>query len=259
MRRSALGRTLALVVGGMALAGPAAAQTGSPSQPTTLGSPFVETSAGRALQRITYGNFDQSSDFSQVFRNGSYENLRLGRCPAQGSCPSGDASQFLLNRIVTQSQTFPLASPAGGFAFTWKEGAEPTVDTEFLGPFYAERGMTVGKYQVSIALSYQRNSWESLNDTPIRNDNVGFNWGDFDTNDAGRSYVARSRMNMHSDVATLGLNFGITPKLDIRALVPVVHTTVEGSTSSSTSTSTASTASPRWERRPASPRRGATT
>ncbi len=230
MRGSALGRTLALVVGGAALASPAAAQTGHPSRITTLGSPFVETSAGRAMQRITFGNFDQSSDFFEVFRNGSYQDLRSGRCPAPPTpCPGGDSSNFLLNRIVTQSQTFPLVSPAGSFAFTWKEGAEPTLDSEFLGPLYAERGTTVGKNQLSVIVSYQHATWESLNESLIRNDEAGFNWGDFDYSGTGRSYVARSRMNITSDTAVLGVNFGITPRLDIRALVPVVHTSVEGS------------------------------
>ncbi len=230
MSSSALRRTLILMAAGLALPSPAVAQvTGHPTRITTPSSPFRETSAGRAMRRISFGDFDASPGFFEVFRNGSYENVRSQFCTDPRLCPADDTSSFLLNRIITQSQTFPNASSASGFTFTWREGAAPVLESEIFGPLYGERGLTNGRNQLSVTLNYQHLAWESLNDSPLRNDQAGFDWGDFNYSGQGGSYVGRCRMNITSDMAILGLNYGLTPRLDVRVVVPFVSTSVEGS------------------------------
>jgi hypothetical protein len=197
--------------------------------------PFVETSAGRAWQRITFGAIDCASDapvcandpFSVlgIFVNGTYRDIRAN----YGGDPLvPNAAEFLGNRVATQSQTFPTASSASGFTFTWRGGPTPTLDSEMFGPLFGERGRTNGRGQLSATFTVQRMLWESLDGSQIRNDQPGLLWGDADYVD-GFGYVGRCRMNIDSTIASIALNYGLSDRLDVSVALPLVRTTVDGS------------------------------
>jgi hypothetical protein len=209
------------------LAAPAAlfAQTGK--QPSN---PWEESSAGAALQRITYGAYLGPNDpFNEVFANGSYQDLRGQFCSSASCAGQPGTAEFLLNRIVTQSQTFPTASTASGFTFTWGAGPVPQLTTDVYGPLFGERGFTNGRRQLSVTLTYQRLAWQELDGSAIRNDDEGLLWGDSDYDANGSGYVGRCRMDIATNMAVVAASYGVTDAVDISVAVPLVRTTVEGS------------------------------
>jgi hypothetical protein len=209
----------------LAAAAPLAAQVGrQPSQP------WEESTAGAALQRITYGAYQGANDpFNVVFANGSYQDLRGQFCNSSACASQPGVAEFLLNRIVTQSQTFPTASTASGFTFNWGAGPVPELETDVYGPLFGERGLTNGRRQLSVTFTVQRLSWGELDGSEIRNDDEGLLWGDSDYDAAGGGYVGRCRMNIATDMAVVAASYGVTDRLDVNAAVPLVRTTVEGS------------------------------
>ena len=213
---------------------------------TSQSNPFQETSAGRAWQRITFGAldcqpgsggataFDCSQDAfttSGVFANGTYRDIRF----QYGGMPPGTpaTADSLANRVITQSQTFPQASSASGFTFTWGGGPTPTLDSELFGPLFGDRGRTNGRGKLSATLSVQFLKWETLDDSEIRLNKPGLLWGDdaysTDGSETLFGYVGRCRMNIDSVVASLSFTYGIADRVDVTVGAPLVHTKVEGS------------------------------
>ncbi len=232
-------RLLARIVLVSALTWPAAAQ-GLPG--SSAANPYVESSAGRAWQRIAFGALDcgpglseaaafcPNDAFSQsgVFGNGTYKDIRFVYAATPGQANSAD---FLANRVITQSQTFPQASTASGFSFTWN-GPTATLDSQMFGPLFGDRGRTNGRSKLSATLTVQNLKWQKLDGSEIRNDQAGLLWGDDNYADFGNGpagYVGRCNMNIDSLVTSLALSYGITDRLDVTVSVPLVHTTVEGS------------------------------
>lgn len=221
-------------------AGSAAAQ-GLPG--SSAANPYVESSAGRAWQRIAFGAIDcgpglsEASAFcpndaftqSGVFQNGTYQDIRFVYAGAAAGGPN--SADFLANRVITQSQTFPQASTASGFSFTWN-GPTPTLDSQMFGPLFGDRGRTNGRNKLSATFTIQNLKWEKLDGSDIRNDQAGLLWGDDGYADFGNGpagYVGRCKMDIDSLITSLALTYGVSDRLDLTVSVPLVHTTVEGS------------------------------
>jgi hypothetical protein len=212
---------------------------------TTASNPLVETSAGRAWQRITFGTIDCGTNLSEagdfcpddvftqtgVFENGTYRDLRFQYSGAPlGATPN--AADFLANRVITQSQTFPQASSASGFTFTWGSGATPKLDSEMFGPLFGDRGRTNGRRKLSATLTVQFLKWATLDGSEVRLNKSGLLWGDdgyLVDEGVAYGYVGRCLMNIDSVVTSLFLTYGISDRLDVTFGAPLVHTSVEGS------------------------------
>jgi hypothetical protein len=207
----------------------AAAQAGR-----SAATPFVESSAGRALERITFGAIDCvdppacSTDpllVNGVFVNGTYSDTRLHY---GGPLGQPDVSNSLLQLILTQSQTFPSPSTASGFTF--RIGAVvPVRESELYGPLFGERALTNGRGQLSLTLNANRLQFQSLDGSAILNGQGGLLWGDTNYDGAGGGYVGICRMDITSTVAYGAANFGLLDQLDVSVSVPVIHTEVTGS------------------------------
>jgi hypothetical protein len=217
-----------------ALSSPLVAQPGS-----SAANPFVESSAGRAWQRITFGAIDcadgepacASDPFvtSGLFVNGTYRNIRFNY---GGDVTVPNVAEFLGNRVVTQSQTFPTASTASGFTFSWQGGPTPVRDSRLFGPLFGHRGRTNGRGQVSVTATVQRLEWESLDGSKIRQGQSGLLWGDaayLELDGVEFGYVGRCIMDIDTTVGTVAVGYGVTDRLDVSVAVPLVRTEIEGS------------------------------
>lgn len=210
-------------------AGEVAAQAGS-----SAASPFVESSAGRALQRITFGAIDCvdppacSTDpllANGVFVNGTYADTRGNY---GGPAGQADVSNSLLQLILTQTQTFPNPSTASGFTF--RLGAiVPVRESELYGPLFGERALTNGRGQLSFTANVSRLKFVSLDGSAIQSGQRGLLWGDTNYDGAGGAYVGICRMDITSTVFFGAVNYGLLDQLDVSVSVPVVHTNVTGS------------------------------
>lgn len=226
-------RFVALLIAAVAST-PLVAQPGS-----SASNPFVESSAGRAWQRITFGAIDCADGepacatdpfvTSGLFVNGTYRNIRFNY---GGDVSVPNVAEFLGNRVVTQSQTFPTASTASGFTFSWQGGPTPVRDSRLFGPLFGHRGRTNGRGQLSVTASAQRLEWESLDGSKIRQGQTGLLWGDasyLELDGVEFGYVGRCRMDIDTTVGTVALGYGVTDRLDVSVAVPFVRTEVEGS------------------------------
>jgi hypothetical protein len=243
-------RHLALVAAILALPGTALAQEAGRSR----ANPFQESSAGRAWQRITFGAIDCGQDLSEakdycpkdaftqqgLFVNGTYKGLRFQYAGAPLDTPA--VAENLADRVLNQSQTFPAASSASGFTFSWHGGATPSRDSEMFGPLFGERGRTNGRHQLSATVTLQQLKWETLDSFKVRdiptaaNGSIGANglpWGDpaylVSSDGSALGYVGRCEMNIDTRTLTAAANYGVTDRLDFAVAVPFVRSTVEGS------------------------------
>lgn len=229
MRRLITAAALLLCVTS-AMAGQAQAQPG-----TSAATPFEESSAGRAMRRITFAAIDcTKGDFlcpndafttSGLFDNGTYQDTRLNY---GGDLSQADVSNSLLLLILTQSQTFPNPSTASGFTF--RIGSlVPVRESELYGPLFGERALTNGRKQLSVSFNVNQLRFRSIDGSSIRNGERGLLWGDtdYDGNDGG--YVGICRMNIDTTVAFAAATYGLLESLDVSVAVPWVRTRVEGS------------------------------
>ena len=202
---------------------------------SSAANPFPESSAGRAMQRITFGAIDctrgdptcpnDAFTTSELFVNGTYADTRLNY---NGPLNQADVSNSLLSLILTQSQTFPGASTASGFTFT-VGGVVPVRESDLYGPLFGERALTNGRKQLSVTLNTHRLRFSSLDGSEIRNGEHGLLWGDTNYDNAGGAYVGICRMDINTTVFFAAANYGLLDQLDVSLAVPVVRTTVEGS------------------------------
>jgi hypothetical protein len=223
--------TLTTFIALTAAALPAAAQVGK-----NPGQPYEESSAGRAMQRITFGAIDgclpdatcPSDEFTtlRIFENGTYADTRLH---FGGDTRQADVSNSLLQLILSQSQTFPNVSTASGFTFQIGDANNVELESRLYGPLFGERALTNGKGQLSVTFNAHRLRFQSLNGSQIGNGDSGLLWGDTNYDGAGGGYVGLCRMDIKTTVAFAAANYGLLDKLDVSVAVPVVHTTVEGS------------------------------
>jgi hypothetical protein len=214
-----------------AVALPAAAQVGKdPNQP------YEESSAGRAMQRITFGAIDcpdppgcagDAFSTSGIFVNGTYSNTRANY---GGDTSQGDVANSLLQLILSQSQTFPNVSTASGFTFTIGSADAPELESRLYGPLFGERALTNGRGQLSVTFNAQRLRFQTLNGSLIGNTDSGLLWGDLGYDSTGDlGYTGICRMDINTTVYFAAANYGLSDKLDISVAAPVVHTSVEGS------------------------------
>lgn len=210
---------------------PASAQVGkNPNQP------FEESSAGRAMQRITFGAIDCSDPpactndaftTSGIFVNGTYSNTRANY---GGNTSQADVANSLLQLILSQSQTFPNVSTASGFTFKVGGGDNVELESRLYGPLFGERALTNGKGQLSVTFNAHQLRFETINGSLVRNTNSGLLWGDLGYDSTGDlGYTGICRMDINTTVYFAAANYGLRDKLDISVAVPVVHTSVEGS------------------------------
>jgi hypothetical protein len=197
--------------------------------------PFQESSAGRAMARITFAALDctpgdptcpnDAFTTSGLFANGTYQDTRLNY---SGDLSQADVSNSLLLMILAQSQTFPNPSTASGFTFRLGS-LVPIRDSELYGPLFGERAVTNGKQQLSVSFNINQLRFRSIDGSSIRNDQRGLLWGDTNYDSLGGGYVGICRMDINTTVWFGGATYGLLDSLDVSVAVPIVRTTVEGS------------------------------
>jgi hypothetical protein len=172
-----------------------------------------ESSPLNAIKRLFCANFDTSQFFADNVGGGAVIT---------------PVSTNLVNSFLFQSQTFPNVSSAAGFTFSWIGGAP--VASELYGPLFGERATTNGREKLSATLNFQQLDWATYDDQEIRLSDLGLDWGDLDPEGLVPSdpYRGVCNLNIRSRVLVLALNYGLTDNLDISAGIPLVSTTVSG-------------------------------
>jgi hypothetical protein len=163
--------------------------------------------------------------------------------------------------MLMQLSTIPLGSPTGGFTYTFDEtlGTFKRTSPSF-GPVFAERAVTMGRNRFNAGFSYQHTAYKRFEGQDLRNGSIKFylrheecctsgsgggsggggggsgggggpvvtpNDTRFDPPFEGDLIEAALSMRTTTDTATFSLNYGITDRWDIGALVPIVRVDID--------------------------------
>jgi hypothetical protein len=143
---------------------------------------------------------------------------------------AAEATRATLTRALLASvATTPVGSPSGGFTYRLNPElgtVERASDT--FGPLYLERALTSGAGQASFGFTFQYASFRSLDGNNLRD-------GDFVTvanqfrDEPAPFDVERLSLNITSRTATLAANVGVSDRIDLSVVVPLVQLEINGS------------------------------
>jgi hypothetical protein len=155
------------------------------------------------------------------------------------SVPTGDfvkdteAAAITANTItrllLAELTTLPLSSSSAGFTYR----LNPQLGTverasESFGPFFAERSLTAGRGQASLAVTVQFSNYTRLNDIDLDSGTLVTTANQFRDEPAPFD-VEELTLEMQSRTVTFLGNVGVTDWLDVGVAVPVVSLSLEGS------------------------------
>lgn len=147
--------------------------------------------------------------------------------------PQVQALLTLSESIGRQLSTYPLSSSAGGFSYL--EDPELGIlirQTQSFGPVYAERPLTLGKGKYNLGVGYTEFSFDRIGDLNLREGELNLVFTHKDVNDdecnlhpelEGDVVTAELFINFNSKVKTLSGSYGVTDKLDMSLVVPMVE------------------------------------
>jgi hypothetical protein len=133
--------------------------------------------------------------------------------------------------LLQQISSFPLASSAGGFTYTY----DPTLGTfarttDSFGPVFTERAQTIGRGKWNLGVNYQQTSYDKLDDLDLRNGDLQFQLRHQHPEAPGEPVQffegdvigAQQSIDIKSSTAVLYANFGASDRFDLSIAVPVV-------------------------------------
>ena len=154
--------------------------------------------------------------------------------------PQFQAVQQLNAQIADQLSSFPLASSAGGFTYTFDTALGVFVrSSDSFGPVFAERVDTVGKGRFNLGVNYSHFTFDSINDLDLRDGDLRLVFTHQDTNHNGNNetlffegdvITAQLSLKINTDITAFVFNYGITDRFDVGTAIPIVHVGIDART-----------------------------
>ena len=146
---------------------------------------------------------------------------------------AGDAALLLNVSLVSQlASSPPINSSAGGFTYEYDPVQDQDVRTsDSFGPIFAERPGTLGKGRLNIGVSSIHFEYDALDNISLTNGDLIFDLshedvtGDGTALDAfveGDLVEAKTFVELKSDTTAFFINWGMTERIDLGLVVPVV-------------------------------------
>jgi hypothetical protein len=160
-----------------------------------------------------------------LITNQSVQTGNLARDRNAAQATSDTIGQALLANLAT----LPVPSTSG--AFTYRLNPElGTVErtTQTFGPSFVERAQTAGRGQVSFGLAFQYLRFDSLDGRNLRDGSLVTTANKF-VDETTPFDADRLTLDIDVSVATFYGNAGITDRLDVGVIVPMVSLQVSGS------------------------------
>lgn len=126
--------------------------------------------------------------------------------------------------LATQLASVPLPSPASGFTYTYDAALGVfNRTTESYGPILSDRAEALGKGRASLAFSYQRFSFDSIEGLSLDAIPVVFTH-DNPVAGTGRDDVVTTSNSIGVELSqlTTSFNYGVTDRIDLAIAIPVV-------------------------------------
>ncbi len=179
------------------------------------------TPAGTAwAQRATVSDVLTFLVTNQSVATGSVE-----RDQAAAQATSDTISRALLANLAT----LPITTSSGAFVYRLNSDLG-TVErgTRTFGPFFVERALTAGAREVSVGLTVQHMRFDSLDGHNLRDGSLVTTANQF-VDEAAPFDLDQLALNIDASVATLYANIGVTNRLDVGVVIPMVTLRVSGS------------------------------
>jgi hypothetical protein len=162
------------------------------------------------------------------------------------SAVGGNATiiSFLTNAVSSNVANLPLSASSGGETFRF-EGATPVRTSISSGPIYAERAQTLGSGRLYVSLSRTGLQYETLRGVPLDAVPLVFTHGNVDFPDCDVIFNGDCTvygipqfenevidftlgLDVGVDVTAFALTYGITNRIDLGVVLPVVKTELRG-------------------------------
>jgi hypothetical protein len=197
--------------------------------------------------------FAQASNLRDLLTNFLRQGITLAPPPAGfpsheahfigDDSPQFQAVQELNGLIANQLSSFPLASSAGGFTYTFDPALGVFVrSSESFGPVYAERADTLGKGKINMGLNYSHSTFDAINDLSLRGGDLKLVFSHQDVNHdhsneepffEGDVIQATLNAKINTDITAFVMSFGVTDRLDLGLAVPIVRVSIDALTDAS--------------------------
>ena len=158
---------------------------------------------------------------------------------------NGSVIAFVIDAVGQSAANVPFGSTSGGETFKFVGGV-PVATSTSAGPIFAERAATLGKGRLLVGVSHSGFHLSTLRGVDLQNipltfthENVNFAGCDSLYHDSCAKMgvptlendVINLRLALDIDVAvnSLYLTYGVTDRLDVGAVIPVVSTSLRGS------------------------------
>ena len=132
--------------------------------------------------------------------------------------------------LAVQLSTFPFASSAGGFTYTFDENLGVfTRTTDSFGPLYTERAQTLGKGKWNVGFTYFQANYDQLDDVELNDGSIEFQLLHQDNPPPDRQTPffegdlinANLFVDVDSKTSVFFANYGVTERFDLAIAVPV--------------------------------------
>jgi len=157
---------------------------------------------------------------------------------------NGSIIGFLVEAIGSNVANTPIGSTSGGVTFRF-EGGIPVKTSTSAGPIFAERATTLGRGRVLAGASHSAFRFTSLRGVPLSNVQLAFTHQNVDFAGCDSVYHDSCKkmgvpalendvidVNLALDISvrvtSLYVTYGVTDRLDVSAVVPVVSTSLSG-------------------------------
>jgi hypothetical protein len=151
---------------------------------------------------------------------------------------------FITDAISSNVANTPIGSTSGGETFRF-EGGVPVRTSTSAGPIFAERAQTLGRGRMLVGLSRSSFHFRSLRGVDLDDIDLKFTHQNSDfpgcdtvfAGDCSQYGVPsfendlidfRLSLDIDVDVSSFYVTYGLTDRLDVSAVVPVVHTVMHG-------------------------------
>jgi hypothetical protein len=214
-------------------------------------SPVVAPLAAQGLRSQIAQLFIFGPGEDPLFLSGSADPSNPTSIQAHGShyVPSSSSQNgtiigFLTDAIGGNIANTPIGSTSGGETFRF-EGGVPVKTSTSAGPIFAERAMTLGRGRALVGVNYSNFRFTtlrgaSLNDLQLNftHENVDFAGCDAQQGDdcskmgvpvlENDVIAVKLALDLKVRVTSFYVTYGLTDRLDVSAVVPVVSTSLHG-------------------------------
>lgn len=146
---------------------------------------------------------------------------------------------YLFNQqLAQQLSTFPISSPAGGFAYTF-DAASGTFEraTNSFGPSFADRALTNGRSKLTFGANFQYSKYTSFEGRKLDTGDIRFYLTHQDV--PGDNFVegdiiqADLSLRLSSATTTFFANYGLGDRFDVAVVVPFVRVNMDATVNAS--------------------------